>query len=213
MRVLLAEDQELIRDGLAMMLRQIPQVSDLHVASDGDSALALALELKPDVLLTDVDMPGINGITVTERLLRAEPASRVLILSASEDEQTILHAIKAGACGYVLKSSASIAEIGRALDSLNRGDAHFSPRVAALMARWLREGSTSHDPLAELSPRQREIIELLARGQSIKEVAFSLGLSRSTVETHRALVLKKLGLKDNGDLMRFAFEYGLAKRT
>lgn len=210
MRVVLAEDQALIRDGLSRLLESLAGVTLVGTASTGDEALAVTLAEQPDVVVTDIGMPGLSGIEVTSALRSQAPDVKVLILSAFEDEATILRAIKAGAAGYILKASASLEQMAAALACLEQGGAFFSPAITALMAKWLRESAIGPaDPLSGLSPRQRQILKLLGAGRSTKEIAFDLDLGRSTVETHRAALMKKLGLRDTAEVIRFALAAGL----
>jgi len=210
MRVVLAEDQALIRDGLSRLLESLAGVTLVGTASTGDEALAVTLAEQPDIVVTDIGMPGLSGIEVTSALRSQAPDVKVLILSAFEDEATILRAIKAGAAGYILKASASLEQMAAALTCLEQGGAFFSPAITALMAKWLRESAIGPaDPLSGLSPRQRQILKLLGAGRSTKEIAFELELGRSTVETHRAALMKKLGLRDTAEVIRFALAAGL----
>jgi len=210
MRVVLAEDQELIRDGLSRLLERLPGVTVIGTASTGEEALAVTLSLQPDIAVMDIGMPGLTGIEVTAALRSQAPNIKVLILSAFDDEATILRAIKAGAAGYLLKASANLEQMTAALACLEQGGAFFSPSITALMAKWLRESAIGPaDPLAGLSLRQRQILKLLGAGHSTKEIAFELELGRSTVETHRAALMKKLGLRDTAEVIRFAMAAGL----
>lgn len=214
MRVLLAEDQELIRDGLSRLLESLPGVQLIGTAKSGDEARALALAGQPDIVVMDIGMPGLTGIEVTAALRREAPAIKVLILSAYNDEATILQAIKAGAHGYILKASASLEQMSSALTCLSQGGAFFSPAIAAMMAKWLRESAIGPaDPLAALSTRQRQILQLLGAGRSTKEIAFELGLGRSTVETHRSALMKKLDLRDTAEVIRYAMAAGLVANS
>lgn len=215
MRVVLAEDQALIRDGLSRLLESLAGVTLVGTASTGDEALAVTLAEQPDIVVADIvvadiGMPGLSGIEVTSALRSQAPDVKVVILSAFEDEATILRAIKAGAAGYILKASASLEQMAAALTCLEQGGAFFSPAITALMAKWLRESAIGPaDPLSGLSPRQRQILKLLGAGRSTKEIAFELELGRSTVETHRAALMKKLGLRDTAEVIRFALAAGL----
>lgn len=208
-KVVLAEDQALIREGLVRILTALPEVELSAVAVNGRDAVTRAVETSADIVLMDVAMPQLDGISATRELLRIRPSARVLILSATEDEPHILEAIKAGASGYLLKSSVNVQQLQTALETLAHGEAHFSPSIVSMMVRWLRDpGSAARDPLADLSER-RQIFGGLAQGRTVKEIAHDLGVSRSTVETHRAALLAKLGLADNAAVMRFAFDSGL----
>ncbi len=209
-RVILAEDQELIRDGLSRLLASLPKVSLVGTAASGHDALALALAESPDIVVMDIGMPGLSGIEVTAHLRLNAPAIKVLILSAFDDDRMILKAIKAGAQGYLLKASASLDQMSAALTCLAQGGGYFSPAIVARMARWLRESDVGPpDPLAALSARQRQILPLLGAGRSTKDVAFTLGIGRSTVETHRTALMKKLNLRNTADIIRYAYTAGL----
>ena len=208
MRIVLAEDQALIREGLVRVLAELDVVL-VKTVDNGADAVRAALDEHADVVLMDVDMPVMDGIAAVRELQRERPSIKVLMLSAADSETTILSAIEAGASGYLLKSSVTITQLRQALETLAQGHAHFSPRIVSMMAKWLRERGGPRGPLDALSERQLQIFHALAAGQSVKQIAFDLGVSRSTVETHRTSLLAKLNLADNAALMRFAFEAGL----
>lgn len=209
MRIVLAEDQALIREGLVRVLAEL-DVTLVATVENGADAVTAAVEQQADVVLMDVDMPVMNGVEATRELQKVQPSTKVLILSADDGEDTILSAIEAGAAGYLLKSLVTIDQLRLALQTVERGDAHFSPKVVSMMAKWLRQTGGPRHPLDGLSERQREIFHALAAGRSVKQIAFDLAVSRSTVETHRTALLAKLKLADNAALMRFAFESGLS---
>lgn len=206
-RVLLADDHTLVRAGIAALLAGMPEVEVVGEAVDGEEALDLALRLQPDVVLMDIAMKGMNGLEATIRLHRQLPAARVIMLSMHATGDYLQRALKAGAAGYLLKDAATL-ELRLALAAVMRGDTYLSPGVSAQIV----EGFLQLDkPCGEvaLTPRQREILGLIAAGQSTKEIAFRLNLSGKTVDTHRAQLMGRLGIHDVAGLVRYAIRIGL----
>lgn len=206
-RVLIADDHALFRAGLRALLEPLPDVTVVAEASDGWEALRLVAEHGPDVVLMDISMPGLNGLDATSRLSLENPAVRVLILSMHAEEEYVNHALRAGAAGYLLKD-ARRDELELALHAVARGETYLSPRVA----RSVVAGYVGHrgDPAdSRLTPRQREILRLIAEGQPMKAIAARLGLSIKTVEGHRAMLMERLGIHDVPGLVRFAIRVGL----
>jgi DNA-binding NarL/FixJ family response regulator len=208
-RVLLADDHVLVRTGIRMLLQKTEGVEVVGEADDGRRAVALALELRPHIVLMDISMPNLNGLEAAAQIRRECPEVRVIILSMSADETHVLQALRAGASGYLLKD-ASPDELTLALQSVMRGDTWLTPRVSRQVVEGyvgrLSEGETTLDAL---TPRQREILQLIAEGQGTKEIAFKLGLSVKTVETHRAQIMDRLNIRDVPGLVRFAVRSGL----
>ena len=206
-RVLLADDHTLVRAGIRALLAAMPGVEVIGEAADGEAAVQLALSLQPDVILMDIAMKGMNGLQATARLHDALPAARVIILSMHATGDYLQQALRAGAVGYMLKDAATL-ELQLALAAVARGDTYLSPAVSAQIV----EGFLQHDKPANqvvLTPRQDEILRLIANGQSTKEIAFQLNLSGKTVDTHRAQLMDRLAIHDVAGLVRYAIRNGL----
>jgi len=210
-RVLLADDHTLVRAGLRGLLEGLQGVEVVGEAGEGQETLRLAKTLRPDVVLLDIGMPGLNGLEVAGRLATIDPAIRVLILSMHSTEEYVVRALRAGSAGYLLKGSA-VAELEVALRAVARGDTYLSPAVSKhVVDDYVRRTGGAEDPLEALTPRQREILQLAAEGQSSKEIATQLGISYRTVEAHRAQLMERLGLHDLAGLVRFAVRVGLVR--
>jgi len=207
--VLLADDHTLVRAGIRGLVANLPDVEVVGEAGDGHEALRLAEALHPDVVLLDIGMPGLNGLEVTARLTKLDPMIRVVILSMHISEEYVLQALRAGAAGYLLKGSA-VAELEVAIRAVVRGDTYLSPAVSKrVVDDYVSRTGGASDPLAALTPRQREILQLVAEGHTNKEIAQRLGLSYRTVETHRNQLMKRLGISDLTGLVRLAVRVGL----
>lgn len=208
-RVLLVDDHVLVRTGIKMVLQGIDGVQVVGEASDGREAVALAEKLRPRIVLMDISMQNLNGLEATAQIRREQPDTRVIILSMSSDETHVAQALRAGAAGYLLKD-ATPDELTLALSAVDAGNTYLTPRVSRQVIDGfvgrLGEGDSSLDAL---TPRQREILQLIAEGQGTKEIAFKLGLSVKTVETHRAQIMDRLNIRDVPGLTRFAIRSGL----
>ncbi|HYK04629.1 MAG TPA: response regulator transcription factor [Thermoanaerobaculia bacterium] len=208
-RVLLADDHTLIRAGIRGLLQELAGVEVAGEAGDGQEALQLAQTLQPDVVLLDIGMPGLNGLEVAARLAKLYPRMRVLILSMHTSEEYVLQALRAGAAGYLLKGAA-VAELELAVRAVARGETYLSPAVSKrVVDEYVSRTGGTPDPLAALTPRQREILQLVAEGHTSKDIARQLGLSYRTVETHRNQVMKRLDIHDLTGLVRFAVRMGM----
>ena len=210
-RVLLADDHTLIRAGLRMVVVSQPDFTVVGEASDGREAVALAEQLKPDVVVMDIGMPSLNGIEACRQIHDSLPGSQVIMLSMHSDEGYVLRALKAGAKGYMLKDSAE-ADLASAIRAVTAGKSFFSPAVSKIlledyMRKLKRTGA--EDSFDLLSPREREVLQLVAEGKSSKEVANLLSLSVYTVETHRAKVMQKLNLHNIPELILYAVRKGV----
>jgi DNA-binding NarL/FixJ family response regulator len=206
-RVLLADDHTLVRAGIRGLLQGLPGVEVVEEAGDGQEALRLAEALRPDVVLLDVGMPGLNGLEVAGRLATIDASIRVIILSMHTSEEYVLRALRAGCVGYLLKASA-VAELELAVRAVARGETYLSPAVSKrVVDDYVSRTGGAADPLDALTPRQREILQ----GHSSKEIAQRLGLSYRTVEAHRAQLMERLGVHDLAGLVRFAVRVGLIR--
>jgi DNA-binding NarL/FixJ family response regulator len=210
-RVLLADDHTLVRAGIRSLLKGLENVEVVGEAGDGQEAVRLAESLRPDVVLLDVGMPGLNGLDVAARLATHDPSIRVLILSMHASEEYVLRALRAGCAGYLLKGSA-VAELEIAVRAVARGETYLSPAVSKhVMDDYVRRTGGATDPIDALTPRQREVLQLVAEGNTSKDIADRLGLSFKTVEAHRAQIMERLGLHDVAGLVRFAMRMGLVR--
>jgi len=210
-RVLIAEDHDVVREGLKFLIGTEPDLEIAGEAENGVSALQMARKLRPDVVLMDVAMPRCNGLEATQNISKQVPASKVLILSASNDEDSVRRLLDAGASGYLTKNSAA-EELLDAIREVNRGGSFLS----SSMARRLRNqsqtafinGRSSQKPRS-LTPRETEVLGHIAAGLCNKQIAVELGLSIKTIEKHRQAVMDKLGIHDIAGLTRYAISRGL----
>jgi DNA-binding NarL/FixJ family response regulator len=210
-RVLLADDHTLIRAGLRLVIDQEPEFTVVGEAADGRQAVALAEQLKPDIVVMDIGMPGLNGIEACRQVRENLPDTQVVMLSMHSDEGYVLRALKAGARAYLLKDSAE-ADLARAIRAASEGKSFFSPSVGkVLLEDYMRtlQRTGAEDSYELLSPREREILQLVAEGKSSKEIAGLLNLSVHTVETHRARVMQKLNLRGIPELTLYAVRKGI----
>jgi RNA polymerase sigma factor (sigma-70 family) len=210
LRIVLAEDHTLVRAGLRTLLHQLDRVTVVGEAADGREAVELAKAHKPDMILMDISMPGLNGIDATRQVKKELPGVRVVILSMHSSEEHVMQALRAGASGYLLKESAPL-ELELALQAVGSGETYLSPPISrqVIEGYMQRVADTTQDALANLSVRQREILQLVAEGNSSKEIARRLELSVKTVETHRAQLMDRLQIRDVAGLVRFAIRTGL----
>ncbi len=210
-RVLLADDHNLIRAGLRLVVSQQPDFQVAGEAENGRQAVALAEQLKPDVVVMDIKMPDLNGIEACHQIREALPDTQVVMLSMHSDETYVLRALKAGARAYLLKDSAE-ADLARAIRAAVDGKSFFSPAVGkVLLEDYMRklQRTGAEDSYELLSPREREILQVVAEGKSSKEIANSLNLSIYTVETHRAKIMQKLNLRSMPELILYAVRKGI----
>jgi DNA-binding NarL/FixJ family response regulator len=210
--VLVADDQRLVRSGFRMILRADSEIDVVGEAGDGEEAVALARELKPDVVLMDIRMPKLDGIAATRLLLQDEDAPRVLVLTTFDLDEYVYGALRAGASGFLLKDAPE-EQLVAAIRVAAEGGALFSAGVTRrLIERFARLGTTAPAPgLDELSPREIEVLRLIARGNSNAEIAAQLVLSEHTVKTHVARILQKLDLRDRTQAVILAYESGLVR--
>ncbi len=210
MNILLVDDHQMMRDGLRAVLER---ESDLHVsgeAADGRTALELCSTLHPDVVVMDIGMPGLNGIEATRQVTTHHPRTKVVALSMNADRRYVHAMFEAGAWAYLVKSSAS-EELIRAIRAVAHDEKYVSPTVASAVLDAFVVGpkATQRDPRGELSPREREVLQLLAEGMTSKEIAARLDLAVSTIETHRKQIMAKLELRSVAELTKFAIRTGI----
>jgi DNA-binding NarL/FixJ family response regulator len=211
LRILLADDHALVRAGIRLLLESLSEIEVVGEAADGHEALRLVAERHPDLALVDVSMPGLNGLEMTMRAVKEHPRLRVLILSMHADEEYVRQALRAGAAGYLLKN-ADRSEFELAVRAVARGDTWLSPAVSkTIAAAFARDDRAPQGPFERLTPRQREILQLIAEGRSTKEIAQRLGLSVKTVETHRARLMERLGVRGVPGLVRYAISVGIIR--
>jgi len=208
-RVLVADDHTLVRESLVNVLDASGVCTVVAQAADGLAAVEKALQVRPDVAIVDISMPGLNGIEVVRRLHAELPETRTLVLTMHEDEEYVLHVVRAGAAGYLLKDS-PISELITAVKQLHAGGAHFGAAAARVLANQVQkpEGAGS-DPYGRLTPREREVFHMIVEGRTSKEIAARLGISTKTAENHRANVLDKLDARNTADVVRYAVRRGL----
>jgi DNA-binding NarL/FixJ family response regulator len=208
LRVLLADDHALVRAGMRSLLRDIAGVEVVGEAADGAEALALAAREKPDAVLLDIAMKGMGGLEAAARFREQHPGVKVIILSMHASEEYVLQALRAGAAAYLIKDSAT-AELELALKSVMRGETYLSPAISRQVVEGYVQRMGAGAPVDPLTPRQREVLKGIAEGRSTKRIAADLGLSVKTVETHRAQVMERLGIRDVAGLVRYAMRTGL----
>ena len=208
--ILLADDHRIVRQGLRALLEAEPDFSLVGETGDGLEAIQLAERLQPDVIVLDLMMPGINGLEATRQISDNCPQTRVVILSMHADEAYVLEALRNGASGYVLKDS-SADDLVRAVREVEAGRRYLSPPLSerAIEAYTRKAEETSLDPYEKLTNREREVLHLTAEGHSSTEIAERLSISSRTVETHRANMMRKLDLRSQTDLIRYALKRGI----
>jgi DNA-binding NarL/FixJ family response regulator len=208
-RVLIVDDHAVVREGLRAFLDLQADVEVVGEAADGRAALEQAEQLRPEVILMDLVMPGLDGVGAMRQLRSSLPEGRVIVLTSFLDEDRLLPAIQAGAAGYLLKN-AEPAELVRAIRAAHRGETIIDPSAAARLVRALAGGGApAHAEAGRLTPREHEVLELIARGQSNKRIALALGISEKTVKTHVGHVLAKLGVTDRTQAALLAVRDGL----
>jgi DNA-binding NarL/FixJ family response regulator len=211
LRILIADDHTLVRQGLGKILEERDEWEIVAHAEDGRTAVKLSLELLPDVAILDIAMPLLTGIEAARQIVRRAPGVRILMLSMHPDEAYITQALQAGATGYLLKDSADT-ELIRAVAVVAAGKSYFSPAVGrVLLDEYVKQLAARGivDRYQSLSEREREIFQLIAEGRSNKEVAELLSLSTATVETHRAHILQKLDIHSTAELVLYAVRRGV----
>ena len=214
-RLVLVDDHVIVREGLRHVLEEASEFAIIGEGATAAEAITLARDLKPDVLVLDISMPGGSGLHAVPEILERAPGARVLMLSVHDDSEYILESVRAGAHGYCRKDSAPD-ELRRAIKTVFAGDTYFSALVAQRVAEALREGKSAKDMAPEpppgadvLSPRELEVLKLIAQGRANKEIGAELGISTRTVEAHRQALMKKLGIHTVAGLTRYCLEHGV----
>jgi two-component system response regulator NreC len=206
-RVLIADDHTILRDGIRSLLEDEPDMQVIGEAEDGIAAVKMACQLEPDVVLMDIAMPLLNGLEATRQIKRSAPQIRVLVLTMHENEEYIRQVLASGAMGYILKDAAARDLLG-AIRSVHRGEAVLSPAITRLVIedylRWgdLQTGQEENG----LSPREREVLQLIAEGYTNRQIAEILSISIKTVQAHRSNLMSKLDLHDRGELIKYAIQ-------
>jgi two-component system response regulator NreC len=204
-RILLADDHAVVRQGFKLILNQQPDMEVVGEAKDGVEAVKLAHDLKPNLVIMDIAMPVMNGVEATRRIMENDPDCRVLILSMHKDAVYVRETLRAGARGYLLKESIDN-DLLRAVRAVARGDGFLSPEVSGTVLEGYQQ---VEDPFDQLTAREREVLQMLAEGKVAKEIAAELDISVYTVDAHRGRIMKKLGLRSSTELVRFAMRKGL----
>ncbi len=210
-RVLLADDHAVVRDGLRLLLEAQPDIEIAGESGNGRDAVRKARTLHPDIVILDVAMPELNGIEAAERIRDLDPSIRIIILSMYSTKEHIFRALKAGANGYLLKESAAT-EVLAAVREVSSGRRYLSHKVSDEIVQGFLHPETRDEvetPLDRLSPREREILQLVAEGKSSAEIGRSLFLSPKTIDTYRSRLMRKLGISDLASLVRFAVQHGV----
>lgn len=209
-KILLADDHEIVREGLCSLLEKKPGMEVVAEADNGRTTVQLSRELKPDVVIMDITMPDLNGIEATRQIVADDPAIKVLALSMHSTRKLVAEMLSAGASGYLLKHSA-FEELGRALEVVMSNQIYLSPKIASIVVGDYLQVANNHSPATPsiLTHREREVLQLLAEGKSTKQISSSLHVSISTVESHRKQVMNKLDLHSVAELTKYAVREGL----
>ena len=209
-RVLLSDDHRIVREGLRTLLQKEPDLEVVGEAEDGHSTVELARKLRPQVVVMDITMPGLNGIEATRRITKEIPAVKVLALSMHVDARFVERILKAGATGYLPKDCAS-EELTRAIRTVSANQTYLSPTIADIVRKdYLRQGSKADSSVFSiLTAREREVLQLLAEGKTTKDIAFRLEVSVKTIETHRQHIMAKLNLHSLAQITKYAIREGL----
>jgi len=210
-RVLLAEDHTIVRKGLCALLDAEPSIEVIGEAQDGREALLKAEQLHPDIVLMDISMPGLNGLEATRQIKKRFPEVKVLILTVHSDEEYIRQILRAGASGYLVKQAAPN-ELISAIEAIQRGESYLSPSVSKKVVQEYVQhaaGAAEEDSYERLTDREREVLQLIAEGNSTRDIAELLHLSVKTAETHRARLMRKLDIHSTAELTQYAIRKGV----
>ncbi len=208
-RVLLADDHTIVREGLVRILKTTPDIEVVAEAADGDEALTRALETRPDVVVLDINMPRLNGLEAARRMRRALPGAAVLVLTMHGDAEYVLQMMRVGADGYLVKDGAA-AELIAAIRAVKNGRTYLGAQASTALADAYRDNRPlPDDPYGNLTDREREVFHLVVEGCTSARIAGRLGISPKTVENHRMRLMEKLGLHSTAELLRYAARHGL----
>lgn len=209
-RVVVVDDHQLVKEGICSLLKDEPEVEVIGDAADGRAAVRMAEELAPDVVLMDVALPGLNGVEATRQIVKSRPRVRVLALSMYADGNYVSEMLKAGAAGYLLKDC-DLEELTRAIRTVAADHTYLSPQISNLVVSDYLEHlpEDGQSPAEVLTPREREVLQLLAEGKSVKDIAAKLKVSIKTVETHRRQIMEKLDIHSIAELTKYAIRRGL----
>ena len=205
--VVLADDHVMVREGLAAIVAKDPQIRVVGQCADGLAVLRMAAKLKPDVVILDISMPGLNGVDACRKLTRANEDVAVLILTMHNDEQFVARALESGASGYLVKEAAAT-QLSQAVRAVARGELFLGPGISKSVVARLVEGG-GQDPYDELTARERQVLHLVAEGKTNRRIAEELDLAVKTVDTHRASLMRKLNIHDQTSLVKYAIRRGL----
>ncbi len=210
-KVIIADDHQIVRDGLRSLLEKEPDLEVLATVEDGRGTVRMAEELKPDVIIMDVSMPELNGIESTRQILRDNPGVKIIALSMHDDRRFVINMLKAGASGYLIKDCA-FKELTKAIHQVvNKGKIYLSPEISGIVVNNYVTGPVEPDSLVYsiLTPREREVLQLVCEGKTSGQIAASLYVSVKTVECHRSQLMHKLKINNLPDLVKFAIQEGL----
>ncbi len=208
-RVLLADDHTIVRQSLVLVIDASPDLRVVAQASDGIEAIEQALATRPDVAVVDISMPRLNGIEVVRRLKQELPQTRVLVLTMHNEDEYVLHVVRAGAAGFLVKDSPTT-ELLQAIRALHAGRGYFGPDAAKVLAEQLHQPRKDlDDPYGGLTVREREVFHMMVGGQTTKEIARGLDISIKTAENHRSHIMEKLGARNIAEVIRYAARKGL----
>lgn len=210
-RVAIADDHAILREGVKLLLATDPDIEVIGLASNGLEAVRLAADEKPDVILMDIQMPGVDGIDATERIRRQSPTTKVLVLSQLDNEEYLVRVLQAGALGYVLKQNAS-EELVSAVHTVHNGHVYLTPLMASRFVQMhFRKEAEKKDRSKQLTPREEEVLKGIAEGLTNQQIADDLCVSIKTVQTHRGNIMEKLNLHDRVELVKYAIRSGLVQ--
>ena len=209
MKILIADDHGIVRGGMKLLIERQPDMEVVAEAADGVEAFERAVQVRPDLAVLDVSMPRLTGLQAARQIKAHVPSCQVLMLSMHDDQRYVFDALRAGASGYVLKREVDDALLD-AIRSVHRGEAFLTNAVErSLIREWMSDESAGPDE--PLSPREQEVLKLIAEAHTNKEIAETLHLAEKTVESHRANILRKLGMRDRVELVRYAIKRGLTE--
>lgn len=207
-RVLVADDHTLVREGLVKILQETEEIEVVAEAADGVEAVEKAHETRPAVAVLDISMPRLSGMEAVRRILDDVPNTKILALTVHDEEEYVVHMVKAGVSGYLVKDSAAT-ELVNAVRALAAGQSYFGPQAAQVLAEQYRRPKDFTDPYGELTKREREVFHLIVSGSTTKEIATTIGVTPKTADNHRSRVMRKVGVRNTAELVRYAAKSGL----